>query len=114
MSTRSYFDGNPNCSRNRLGDLVVVHLDRAIQGINLAIARLRVLEDGSDHIRLVDPGDESVTTAFERETDYAPVSLTAPLPVDPFGEQRRPQVGGEHRSAVEQVSRRASAGAMRC
>lgn len=96
-------DGDPECSRNRLGDPVVVHLNRAVQRIGLAIVRLWLLEDGGDHVRLINPGDGSVTAVSERKAEHALVSPAAPPPADPFGEERRPQVRGEHRSAVEEA-----------
>src|SRR5260221_7040792 len=96
-------DGDPECSRSRLGDPVVVHLDRAVPRIDLAGVWLRLLEDGGDHVRLTNRGDGSVSAVSEGKAEHALVSLTAPPPVDPFGEKRRPQVGGEHRSGVEQA-----------
>ena len=96
-------DGDAECSRNRLGNPVVVHLNRAVQRIGLAIVRLRPLEDGGDHVRLINPGDGSVTAVSERKAEHALVSPAAPPPADPFGEERRSQVRGEHRSAIEQA-----------
>jgi len=65
--------------------------------------RLRVLEDGGDHIRLINRSDGSMTAVPERQAQDALIALPAPPRADPFGEERRPQVGGEHRSAVEQA-----------
>ena len=36
------------------------------------------------------PGDGSVTAVSERKAEHALVSLAAPPPADPFGEERRP------------------------
>ena len=44
------------------------------------LVRLRVLEDGGGHVRLINPGDGSVTAVSERETEHAVVFLAAPQP----------------------------------
>src|SRR5260221_7674403 len=71
-------DRDPQRPRDRFGDAVVVHLDRAVQGIGLAVVWLGVLQDARDHIRLVYAGDGSVTAGSEGEPQDAMISLPAP------------------------------------
>ena len=56
-----------------------------------------------DHIRLVDAGDRSVAAGSVGEPQHAVIAFQAPGQDEPFGEERRLQVGGQHRGAVEQA-----------
>src|SRR5271170_8457873 len=54
-----------------VGDLVVIHLDRAEQWVNLAGVLVGVLQDRRDHPSLVFSGDRGVASVAEGEPQYA-------------------------------------------
>ena len=54
-----------------VGDLVVIHLDRAEQWVNLAGVVVGVLQDRRDHPALIFCGDRGVASVAEGEPQYA-------------------------------------------
>jgi hypothetical protein len=89
--------------RDRVSDLVVVHLDRTVERVDLAVVRFRIFQDGGDDVGLVLTGDRRVATISERKSQNTLVATVIPIPVQPFGEERRPQMGRLHRGTVQQA-----------
>jgi hypothetical protein len=84
-----------------LGDAVVVEFFGTEEGLDLAVVGIWILQDRSDHLRLVPASDGGVSAIGERESQD-PLGVAAyPRPVDPFQEERGPQMGGDQCRAVE-------------
>src|SRR5262245_27636726 len=81
----------------------MVHLDRAIERVDLAVVRFRVFQDGGDDVVLVFSSDRRVATLSERKSQNTLVTTVTPGPVQPFGEERRPQVRRPQGGAVQQA-----------
>jgi hypothetical protein len=63
----------------------------------------RVFQDGGDDVGLVFSSDRRVATISERKSQNPLVTTVIPGPVQPFGEERRPQVRRPHGGAVQQA-----------
>lgn len=84
-----------------VGDAVVVEFFGTEEGVDLAVVEIRILQDRSDHLGLVPASDGGVAAVGERESQD-PFGVAAhPRPVDPFQEERGPQMGGDQCRAVE-------------
>jgi hypothetical protein len=71
--------------------------------IDLAVVRFRILQQGGDDAGLILTGDGGVPPAAHGQSDDAAGAVGGPGPVEPLGEERGPQVLGQHGRAVQRL-----------